>query len=51
LVAEVLLSWFGGATPEEQAPATCDERRTGHGLPTYQDTLTLGRELRQLVHA
>jgi len=51
VVAEALLNWFGGATPEEQAMATRHGQRNVHGLSTYQDTLTLGRDLRRLVQA
>jgi flavin-dependent dehydrogenase len=50
-LAEALHSWFSGATPEAQALATYHERRNAHALPIYQETLTLGRDLRQLAQA
>jgi flavin-dependent dehydrogenase len=47
-LAEALHSWFSGAIPERLALATFHERRNAQALPIYQETLTLGRDLRQL---
>ena len=50
-LAEALQSWFDGSSSEAQALATYHERRNAHALPLYQETLTLGRDLRQLAQA
>ena len=50
-LAEALLAWFSGTTSEVEALATYHERRNAHALPLYQETLTLGRDLRQLAQA
>jgi flavin-dependent dehydrogenase len=48
-LAEALLGWFGGTNCEDEALATFHERRNAHALPLYQETLTIGRDLRQLA--
>jgi 2-polyprenyl-6-methoxyphenol hydroxylase-like FAD-dependent oxidoreductase len=50
-LAEALHNWFSGTTTEALVLATYHERRNAHALPIYQETLTLGRDLRQLAQA
>ena len=48
---EALLAWFGGTSSEDQALAAYHERRNAHSLPAYRETVSLGRDLRQLAAA
>jgi hypothetical protein len=51
LLADALLPWLGNDLPESAALKTYHQRRNEHGLESYQRTISLGRDLRQLTAA
>ena len=47
-LAEALLEWFSGAASPVDALAAYHRRRNEHALEIYRNTVTVGRDLRQL---
>ncbi len=50
-LADAVLRWLGHDLPEQAAMETYHRLRNEHGLRSYQRTVALGRDLRQLMAA
>ena len=48
-LAEALMNWLAGTMSEREALATYHQRRNSHGVEAYHQTVTFGRDLRQMA--